>query len=78
MDHLNTRRRQAWHDLVRERACRRAHSARPAGHIYGLDGRHVTDESSLYLALGEAVNGPGGYFGGCLAALDDCLRSTFG
>lgn len=30
------------------------------------------------LALGEAVNGPGGYFGGCLAALDDCLRGTFG
>jgi hypothetical protein len=24
------------------------------------------------------VNGPGGYFGGCLAALDDCLRGTFG
>lgn len=24
------------------------------------------------------MNGPGGYFGGCLAALDDCLRGTFG
>ncbi|MGV4985509.1 barstar family protein [Streptomyces sp. NRAIS4] len=75
---LDTRRRGAWLDLVRERPCRRPHGDRPAGHAYELDGRHVTDEPGLYLALGEAVNGPGGYFGGCLAALDDCLRGTFG
>ncbi|MFI8944282.1 barstar family protein [Streptomyces syringium] len=75
---LDTRRRGAWHDLVRERACRRSHHDRPAGHAYELDGRHITDEPALYLALGEAVNGPGGYFGGCLAALDDCLHGTFG
>ncbi|MET7687881.1 barstar family protein [Streptomyces sp. NPDC005483] len=74
---LHTRRRKAWLDLVRERACRRTHHDRPTGHVYELDGRHVTDEPGLYLALGEAVNGPGGYFGGCLAALDDCLRGTF-
>ena len=24
------------------------------------------------------MNGPGGYFGGCPAAFDDCLRGTFG
>lgn len=75
---LDTRRRGAWHDLVRERACRRSHHDRPAGHAYELDGQHITDEPALYLALGEAVNGPGGYFGGCLAARDDCLRGTFG
>ncbi|MFE5209816.1 barstar family protein [Streptomyces sp. NPDC056600] len=75
---LDTRRRVAWLDLVRERACRRTRPDRQAGHAYVLDGRHVTDEPGLYLALGEAVNGPGGYFGGCLAALDDCLRGTFG
>lgn len=75
---LDTRRRGAWHDLVRERSCRRSHRDRPAGHAYELDGRHITDEPALHLALGEAVNGPGGYFGGCLAALDDCLRGTFG
>ncbi|GAA3074370.1 barstar family protein [Streptomyces glomeratus] len=75
---LDTRRRGAWLDLVRERACRRPRCDRPAGHAYELDGRHITDEPGLYLALGEAVNGPGGYFGGCLAALDDCLRGTFG
>jgi RNAse (barnase) inhibitor barstar len=75
---LDTRRREAWLELVRERACRRAHRDRPAGHAYALDGRHITDEPGLYLALGEAVNGPGGYFGGCLDALDDCLGGTFG
>ena len=55
-----------------------SHHDRPTGHAYELDGRHITDEPGLYLALEEAVNGPGGYFGSCLAALDDCLRGTFG
>ncbi|MGW4894772.1 barstar family protein [Kitasatospora sp. NPDC004240] len=75
---LDTRHRGAWHDLVRERACRRDAHDRPAGHAYELDGRHVTDEPGLWLALGEAVNGPGGYFGGDLTALHDCLGGTFG
>ncbi|MEU4213212.1 barstar family protein, partial [Streptomyces sp. NPDC026206] len=75
---LDTRQRGAWLDLVRERACWRAHHDRSAGHAYELDGRHITDVPGLYLALGEAVNGPGGYFGGCLNALADCLRGTFG
>lgn len=30
------------------------------------------------MALGEAVNGPGGYFSGCLDAVVDCLRGNFG
>lgn len=75
---LDTRQRGAWLDLVRERSSRRKHQHRSAGHVYELDGRHITDVPGLYLALGEAVNGPGGYFGGCLDALADCLRGTFG
>ncbi|MFK0258534.1 hypothetical protein [Streptomyces sp. NPDC090445] len=75
---LDSRQRGAWLDLVRERACLRTVDDRPAGHTYVLDGRRITDGPSLYLALGEAVNGPGGYFGGCLAAVDDCLGGTFG
>ncbi|GAA4794721.1 hypothetical protein [Streptomyces ziwulingensis] len=66
---LDARRRGAWHDLVRERACRRSHRDRPSGHRYELDGRHVTDEPGLYLALGEAVNGPGGQLLTCGDAL---------
>ncbi|WP_404963089.1 barstar family protein [Streptomyces sp. 147326] len=75
---LDTRGRDAWLDLVRDRGCRLKHEDRPAGHTYELDGRHITDGPGLYLALGEAVNGPGGYFGGCLDALVDCLRGAFG
>ncbi|MFD5804552.1 barstar family protein [Streptomyces sp. NPDC127020] len=75
---LDTRHRATWLELVRERGCRRPCPDRPAGHAYEIDGRHITDQPGLHLALGEAVNGPGGYFGGCLDALADCLRGTFG
>jgi RNAse (barnase) inhibitor barstar len=46
---------------------------RPAGTRYDLDGRFVTDVEGFYCAIGEAINGPGGYFGWNLDALDDCL-----
>lgn len=32
----------------------------------------------FYCALGEAVNGPRGYFGSNLDALADCLSSSYG
>jgi RNAse (barnase) inhibitor barstar len=51
---------------------------RPAGATYHLDGRYVTEMEGFYCALGEAINGPGGYFGWNLDALDDCLRGGFG
>ncbi|MFC8714571.1 barstar family protein [Streptomyces sp. NPDC057197] len=40
-----------------------------------LDGSALSTKESFYCALGEAVNGPGGYFGSNLDALHDCLRS---
>ncbi|WP_410663467.1 barstar family protein [Amycolatopsis sp. lyj-84] len=52
--------------------------ARPAGTTYDLDGRFVTDVEGFYCAIGEAINGPGGYFGWTLDGLDDCLRGQFG
>ncbi|SBT43585.1 barstar family protein [Micromonospora auratinigra] len=51
---------------------------RPAGTTYDLDGRFVTDIDGFYCAIGEAINGPGGYFGGNLDALDDGLRGRSG
>ncbi|GGL55293.1 barstar family protein [Planomonospora parontospora] len=51
---------------------------KPAGTIYHLDGRFVTDIDAFYCAIGEAINGPGGYFGGNLDALHDCLRGGWG
>lgn len=43
-----------------------------------LDGRWINDVSSFLLSMGEAVNGPNGYFGGCDRGLDDCLIRGFG
>ncbi|GID97178.1 barstar family protein [Amorphoplanes digitatis] len=51
---------------------------RPAGTTYDLDGLSVTDIEGFYCAIGEAINGPGGYFGWNLDALDDCLAGRFG
>ena len=51
---------------------------RPSGTTYHLDGRHITDEPGFFCALGEAVNGPGGYFGWGFGALNDCLRGRWG
>jgi RNAse (barnase) inhibitor barstar len=43
-----------------------------------LDSSKITDIPSFHIALGEAVNGPGGYYGACLDALEDCLCGRFG
>ena len=34
--------------------------------MYHLDGRYVTDFDAFFCAIGEAINGPGGWFGGDL------------
>ncbi|MFF3085879.1 barstar family protein [Streptomyces nojiriensis] len=49
-----------------------------AGQVFTLDGRHIVDRDSFYCAIGEAINGPGGYFGWNLDALDDCLSGGWG
>lgn len=41
-----------------------------------LDGSAIAGRDSLYCALGEAFNGPRGYFGSNLDALFDCLRTS--
>ncbi len=51
---------------------------RPPDTVYRLDGRHITDVDGFYCALGEAVNGPGGYFGWNADALEDCLLGHWG
>ncbi|WP_405462833.1 barstar family protein [Streptomyces anulatus] len=40
-----------------------------------VDSTAITTRDGFYCALGEAVNGPGGYFGSNLDALFDCLRT---
>ncbi|MFI7605360.1 barstar family protein [Micromonospora sp. NPDC049366] len=51
---------------------------KPAGSTYQLDGRHVTDIEGFYCAIGEAINGPGGYFGWNGDALHDCVTGGWG
>lgn len=62
--------RRAWLSVA---LTRRVHG--PSG---PLDGRAVVDVDAFYCALGEAVNGPGGYYGWNLDAMADCLRGGFG
>jgi hypothetical protein len=73
--------RQAW--LARSSAhhFQVGHQAvvhRPSGTRLALDVSKVIDLSGFLCALGEAVNGPGGYFGLSLHALEDCLVGGFG
>lgn len=42
---------------------------------YVIDGAGMANIAGFYCALGEAINGPGGYFGSNPNALEDCLSS---
>jgi hypothetical protein len=70
--------RAGWLEVVRLSWLRGHHADRPAGMTVVVDGRFATDAPGLYLAIGEAVNGPGGYFGASPDALADCLCGGFG
>lgn len=63
------------------------HSARTAGAghvagcvttIYVLDGKQIQTLEDFWHVMGEAVNGPGGYFGRGLDSFNDCLGGGFG
>ena len=43
-----------------------------------INGDLIDDTDSFYCVIGEAINGPGGYFGRNLVALNDCFRGKFG
>lgn len=46
--------------------------------IYVLDGTLTRTLEDFWSRIGEAVNGPGGYFGTNLDAFADCLSGGFG
>lgn len=48
------------------------------GTVFSIDGSAIADFPALLCALGEAINGPGGYFGLSMNALEDCLFGGFG
>ena len=43
-----------------------------------VDGGRVDSFEMFFICLGEAVSGPGGYFGWDLQSLHDCLHGGFG
>lgn len=49
-----------------------------SGATFTVDGADFDDLAGFLCAMGEAVNGPGGYFGGNLLSFDDCLFGGFG
>jgi hypothetical protein len=46
--------------------------------VFTIDGDDFDDVTGFLCAFGEAVNGPGGYFGVSLRTFDDCLFGGFG
>ena len=51
---------------------------KPDTPVYELDGAQVHSLADFYRLIGEAINGPGGYFGHNFSSLEDCLRGDFG
>lgn len=74
---LSANHRHSWLRIARSVWGVNGYSDLPGGRTeqVSLDGHLVKDETSLYLALGETIAGPGGYVGWGLDALDDCLAA---
>ncbi|NBD27906.1 hypothetical protein GT019_28910 [Paenibacillus sp. T1] len=68
--------KRAWLQIVRLR--RLMDDTMRKDQVVRIDGKYIQDEVTLYLALGEAVNGPFGYYGANLDSLSDCLSGGFG
>ncbi|TDF93060.1 barstar family protein [Paenibacillus piri] len=54
------------------------HTIRSKEQVNTIDGELIQDVETFYIALGEAVNGPFGYYGACLNGFEDCLCGDFG
>ncbi|MFZ3467531.1 barstar family protein [Streptomyces sp. 4.24] len=72
---LDTRGRAEWLHLTRPHP-----GGEPdrTGETHHLDGRFITDKPGFYCALGEALIGPGRWFGRGLDDLKDCLGGQRG
>ncbi|MFD2468986.1 barstar family protein [Amycolatopsis silviterrae] len=69
---------EAWLHVVQNSWFATGHDAvrYGANEVADLNGSRFSTTAGFYCALGEAVNGPGGYFGSSLDALADCIRSS--
>lgn len=70
--------RAEWLDLTAYTRSTGAGNPDRSGGVHHLDGRFITDIAGLHCAMGEALVGPGGYFGREWNAFKDCLCGGFG
>jgi hypothetical protein len=70
--------REAWLEVVRLHHRWASTVDHPQGTVISLPTAVVHTPVDFYCALGEAINGPAGYFGANLDSLADCLRGGFG
>ena len=73
--------RKLWLDSASERFFRQRDGFTPStepGREVIIDGSIIDNRLGFYCAVGEAVNGPGGYFGKSMQSFDDCLFAGFG
>lgn len=70
--------RRAWLRAVSARSSRHSSPQRDTRHHYTLDSASIIDYPGIFLALGEAINGPCGYYGSNLDSVEDCLTGGYG
>ncbi|MEW2506007.1 barstar family protein [Amycolatopsis sp. NPDC047767] len=77
---LSTSEQDSWLHVVQNSWFATGHRAARYGgdDVVRLDGARLSTKAEFYCALGEAVNGPGGYFGSNLDTVADCIRSSAG
>jgi RNAse (barnase) inhibitor barstar len=53
------------------------HTEHVAVSVFTIEGSKIATLEDFWREIGEAVNGPGGYFGRNLDAFNDCLRGGY-
>ncbi len=75
---LSTVHRRAWLRIVKTGNLNHRSPHADIENHFIMDGTHITDYAAFFCALGEAINGPGGYYGSDLASMTDCCYGGFG
>lgn len=70
--------RRAWLKVVSTYHVERRDDEESVQKLFFLDGTYVTDYCSFFCALGEAIRGPGGYYGFDFNSFIDCLHGGYG
>lgn len=74
---LSEKQRRAWLQVVRNYGANQRNYQRK-GSNFILEGKDIIDYSSFFCALGEAIHGPGGYYGFDINSMIDCFHGDYG